>query len=157
LALALDALAEIAGKHGLKLLITNSMHSICQNSDELEFTHLQCKNRNVSIFLDLAYLAQSGTSPQDFIRKLGKKIAAIRFNDITRPVKGFAGSDERNYRLEVSGKGNAISWPDVLEALNKVKFKGMGILGNASPDDKSNPVQSIQTGKEWLTRAGFVF
>jgi hypothetical protein len=104
-----------------------------------------------------AFMAQAGSNPQEVILKLGKKIQAIRFNDLTHPVKGFAGPNERNYRLEIPGKGNALSYPEILEALNKAKFKGIGILGNASPDDKSNPLQSVQAGKEWLMKAGFFF
>jgi sugar phosphate isomerase/epimerase len=157
LALAMDAVARIASKHKIRILMENSMHSICQTSDELEFTLMQCKEKNTGILLDLAFMAQAGSNPQEVILKLGKKIQAIRFNDLTRPVKGFAGPNDRNYRLEIPGKGNALSYPEILEALNKAKFKGIGILGNASPDDKSNPLQSVQAGKEWLTKAGFSF
>jgi sugar phosphate isomerase/epimerase len=157
LALAMDAVARIVAKHKIKILMANSMHSICQNSDELEFTRMQCKEKNTGILLDLAFLAQSGSNPHEVILKLGKKIQAIRFNDLTHPVKGFAGPNERNYRLEIPGKGNALSYPEILEALNKAKFKGIGILGNASPDDKSNPLQSVQAGKDWLVKAGFNF
>lgn len=157
LAMSLDAVADIAGKHGLKVLISNSMHSIFQSSDELEFTCLQWKSRNLALFLDLAQMAQSGTKPQDFIRKMGKKIAAIRFNDLRRPVKGFSGPNNRNYRLEIPGNGNSLSFPEIREALRKTKFKGWGILGNASSDDKSNLVQTIQAVKEWLMKAGFSY
>jgi len=157
LALALDAVARLAAKHKIKILIANSMHSICQTVGELEFTRMQCKEKNTGILLDLAFVAQSGSNPHEVILKLGKKIQAIRFNDITHPVKGFAGPNERNYRLEIPGKGNAVSYPEVLSALKSSKFKGIGILGNASPDDKSNPLQSVQAGKEWLTKAGFGF
>jgi sugar phosphate isomerase/epimerase len=157
LALAMDAVARIAAKHKIKILMANSMHSICQNSDELEFTLMQCKEKNTGILLDLAFMAQAGSNLQEVILKLGKKIQAIRFNDLTRPVKGFAGPNERNYRLEIPGKGNALSYPEILEALNKAKFKGIGILGNASPDDKSNPLLSVQAGKDWLMKAGFNF
>jgi sugar phosphate isomerase/epimerase len=157
LALALDAVAEFAGKNGLKVLIGNSMHSICQTAEELEFTQLQCKNKKVELFLDIAYMAQSGSAPQDVIRRLGKKIAAIRMNDLTRPVKGFSGSNERNYRLEIPGNGNALQYAAILEALGKIRFKGMGILGNPSPDDKSGPIPAIQSGKGFLLKTGFRF
>jgi sugar phosphate isomerase/epimerase len=157
LAMSLDAVADIAGKHGLKVLISNSMHSIFQSSDELEFTCLQWKSRNLALFLDLAQMAQSGTKPQDFIRKMGKKIAAIRFNDLSRPVKGFSGPNNRNYLLEIPGNGNSLSYPEIREALRKAKFKGGGILGNASPEDKSSPIQTIQAVKEWLKKVGFGF
>ena len=156
LALALDALAGIAEKQGLRVLLENSMHSICQTADELEFTHSQCKNKKVGILLDLAMMAQSGTAPEIGIRHLGKKIEVIRFNDISKPVKGFAGSNERNYRLEIPGKGNYLQYAEILAALKKIRFKGFGLTGNPSGDAVS-PFPAIREGKEWLSKAGFVF
>ena len=158
LAMTLDAFGEIAKKHGIRILLGNAMHRICQTADELEFTVSQCKNKQVGMMLDLAFMLQSGTKPEDCIGKWGKKIQAIRFNDITKPVKGFAGSQERNYRIEIPGKGNSMNYPEILAALKKKRFKGLGFLGKAAQSDSGkNPLSEILESKDWLSTTGFVF
>ena len=158
LAMALDAFGEIAKKHGIRILLGNAMHSICQTADELEFTVSQCKSKQVGMMLDLAFLAQSGTKPEDFIEKWGRKIEAIRFNDLTKPVKGFAGSQDRNYRIEIPGKGNALHYPEILAALKKKRFKGLGLIGKpAQSNSATSPLSEILEGKDWLSKTGFDF
>ena len=154
LALALDAMAETAGKNKMKLLIGHAMHSICQTSEELEFVYSQCKSRHKGIYLDLAMMTQSGTQPEHCILSWGKKITAIRFNDITRPVKGFAGSNDRNYRLEIPGKGNSVNFSGVLAALKKNRFRGVGICVRSAADDTA-PASQLREGLGWLKKNGF--
>jgi sugar phosphate isomerase/epimerase len=158
LALTLDAFGAIAKKQGIRILLGNAMHSICQTADELEFTVSQCKSKQVGMMLDLAFMVQSGTKPEDCIGKWGKKIQAIRFNDITKPVKGFAGSQDRNYRIEIPGKGNSLNYPEILAALKKKRFKGLGFLGKAAQSDSGkNPLSEILESKDWLSTTGFIF
>jgi len=130
LAAVLNELAGKAKKAGLKLLLQNSMHSICQTESEFTQVLLAVKARNVEILADPAMWLQAGTNPALFFENNKRKIACIRFNDITRPVQGFAGSRDRNYRIELPGNGNALSYPELAASVAKIRFRGFGIAGN---------------------------
>ena len=144
LAAGMDELAAKAKKAGLKILLQNAMHSICQTESEFTQVLLAVKARNVEILADPAMSLQAGANPSVFLENNKKKIACIRFNDITRPLKGFAGSLDRNYRIELPGKGNALLYPNLADALAKTRFRGFGIAGNC-------PENAIQ--KDCLTAA----
>ena len=56
----------------------------------------------------------------------------------------------------VQAKGNYLQYAEILAALKKIRFKGLGLTGNPSGDAVS-PFPAIREGKEWLSKAGFVF
>jgi hypothetical protein len=73
-------------------------------------------------------------------------------------VKGFAGSEDRNYRIEIPGKGNALHYPEILAALKKKRFKGLGLIGKPTQSNSAtSPLSEILEGKDWLSKTGFDF
>ena len=151
LALALEQVAAMPGCP--ELLLENSMHSICQTADELEFCISQCTSGKVKMLADLAMLMQSGNDPTEFLLRMKRKASIIRLNDLTRPVKGFAGSNERNYRIEPAGKGNTMDFKKMADALKSIRFHGPVLIGNTSPASADREIlNSLKEGIGFLRR-----
>jgi sugar phosphate isomerase/epimerase len=157
LAAGLDEFAGKAKKAGLKILLQNAMHSICQTESEFAQVLLAVKARNVEILADPAMGLQAGANPSVFLENNKKKIACIRFNDITRPVKGFAGSRERNYRIELPGNGNALNYAELAAVVAKFRFRGFGIAGNC-PEHASQKdcITAAASAMQFLKQQGIL-
>jgi hypothetical protein len=116
----------------------------------LRFLHFNLKSRLVTLNLCL-YLLQLRVSRRWLLG--GHLLGLVRLirQCIKHRVNFLA-------QLEIPGKGNSLNYPEILAALKKKRFKGLGFLGKAvQPDSGKSPLSEILEAKDWLSTTGLVF
>ena len=144
----LNRLGEEVKKKGVRLLLRNQMHTICQTGEEVKILLAASNPSSFGFMPDLAHLAQGGSDPARMLTEFRKQTGLVFVSDLIAPRPGHTGKKDFNYQITETGKGNKIDWPAVFRALADSRFKGWCILGGGRAEIQ--PAEATASGLKFL-------
>lgn len=151
IAQSINLLGEKTKEKGVRLLLHNHMHQICQSPEETDTILSATDPRYCGLLLDIAHYAQAGGNPADAIRKYKKRLELLHIKDLLAPKPGHTGKKDHNYQFVELGKGNKIDIPGVLAALADIRFKGWCMIElDEVPRPDSQALDCTRTSLDYL-------
>ena len=135
---------------GVQTNYHNHMGQLGETPEEVDIILNSCENNNVRFLLDIAHYHQGGGDPVKAISQYKERINALHLKDVrSNPAGG-----SRAYTFVELGQGK-VDLPGVFNALNRIGFKGWGIVElDAVPDKEKSPVQCANITKAYLKTQG---
>jgi inosose dehydratase len=122
------------------------MGQLGQTPEEVKIILENCDDKNVKFLLDIAHYFQGGGDPVTALNTYKNRIHNLHLKD----VKPNPSGDAKAYTFVELGQGN-INLPAFFNALDKIKFKGWGIVElDAVPDKAKTPLQCGSITKTYL-------
>jgi inosose dehydratase len=150
---ALNEIGKAVEETGVKLLLHNHMHQLCETPQELDILMENTNPDVVGLLLDVAHYAQGGGNPAEAISKYKKRLNLLHIKDVLAPKPNHQGPMKYNYQFVELGQGNKMDWKNLFGALKEAKFKGWCIIElDAVPNPASNPKEASQKSLEFLKK-----
>jgi inosose dehydratase len=131
---------------GVQTNYHNHMGQLGQTPEEVKIILDNCDNKNVHFLLDIAHYFQGGGDPVMALNTYHDRIHTLHLKDV-RPA---ATGDSKAYTFVELGQGK-VDLPAFFKALDKLKFKGWGVVElDAVPDKDKTPVQCGNITKTYL-------
>ncbi|MCW3114749.1 MAG: xylose isomerase [Segetibacter sp.] len=131
---------------GVQTNYHNHMGQLGQTPEEVKIILENCDDKNVKFLLDIAHYFQGGGDPVTALNTYKNRIHNLHLKD----VKPNPSGDAKAYTFVELGQGN-INLPAFFNALDKIKFKGWGIVElDAVPDKAKTPLQCGSITKTYL-------
>ena len=122
------------------------MSQLGETPEEVEIIMTNTDPRNVRFLLDIAHYQQGGGDPVKAINDYRDRLNALHLKDVRNNTAGGAGA----YTFVELGQGR-VDLPNVFNALQKINFKGWGIVElDSVPDKAKTPVQCAEITKAYL-------
>jgi inosose dehydratase len=129
---------------GVQAVYHNHMNQFGETPEEVDVIVQAMDPRYLKLLLDIAHYKQGGGEPQD---------AVIKYKDIihTLHLKDTKPKDNGGYKFVELGQGR-VDVPAVFAALEKVKFKGWGVIElDGVPDPEKSPSLCAEINKKYIT------
>lgn len=131
---------------GIQTNYHNHMGQLGQTPEEVKIILDNCNDKNVKFLLDIAHYFQGGGDPVKALNTYKNRIHHLHLKDVKSNISG----DTRAYKFVELGQGS-INLPAFFSALDKIKFKGWGIVElDAVPDKAKTPLQCGTITKTYL-------
>jgi inosose dehydratase len=129
---------------GVQAVYHNHMGQLGEKPEEVEVIVQAMDPRYLKLLLDIAHYKQGGGEPQEAVIKYKDAIHTLHLKD-TKPKDGGG------YKFVELGQGR-VDVPAVFEALNKIKFKGWGVIElDGVPDPEKSPIICAEINKKYIT------
>jgi inosose dehydratase len=129
---------------GVQAIYHNHMNQWGETPEEVDVIVQAMDPRYLKLLLDIAHYKQGGGEPQDAVVKYKDIIHTLHLKD-TKPKDGGG------YKFVELGQGR-VDVPAVFAALDKVKFKGWGVIElDGVPDPEKNPLICAEINKKYIT------
>jgi inosose dehydratase len=133
---------------GVPLGYHNHMGAIGQTPEAIEEIMDAVDPRYAKLELDVAHYFQGGGDPAKAVEKYSDRLLFVHLKDVERLPEGTGA--KQSYRFVELGRGS-VNLPAVLEALQKIKFRGWGIVELDGETDKSRtPKESAIINKKYV-------
>jgi inosose dehydratase len=131
---------------GVQTNYHNHMGQLGQTPEEVNTILQNCDKKNVHFLLDIAHYFQGGGDPVTALNQYKDRIHALHLKDV-RPKTG---GDAKAYTFVELGQGK-VNLPAFFNALDKLKYKGWGIVElDSVPDKEKTPIQCGNITKAYL-------
>lgn len=159
LAKSLNVIGEAVKAKGIRLLLHNHMHQLCQSPQEIDMVLKNTDPESVGFLLDVAHYAQAGGNPAEAIVTYKKRLELLHIKDLLQPKPGHKGKEEYNYQFVELGKGNQIQLDEILKSLKSIRFKGWCMIElDSVPNPATTPLQATKTSLDFLqAKFGYSF
>ncbi|ALJ00045.1 sugar phosphate isomerase/epimerase family protein [Rufibacter tibetensis] len=135
---------------GVQTVYHNHMHQLGETPEEVEMIMDSCDEKYVNLLLDIAHYQQGGGSPEAAIKQYKSRIQALHLKDVRQMPEAGA----KAYKFVELGQGE-VNLPNVLAALQEIKFKGWGIIElDAVPDKDKTPLECAKISHAYLKSKG---
>jgi len=153
----LKRLAEVMNKIGqqtadlgIQATYHNHMNQLGETPEEVDVIVQAMNPKYTRLLLDVAHYHQGGGTPAKAILQYRDLIHALHLKDTQSPVPG--NPDPKKYKFVELGQGN-VDLPAVFAALEKIKFRGWGIIElDGVPDKEKTPLQCGEITKAYLKK-----
>ncbi len=129
---------------GVQAVYHNHMNQWGEKPEEVDVIVQAMDPRYLKLLLDIAHYKQGGGEPQE---------AVIKYKDIihTLHLKDTKPKDNGGYKFVELGQGR-VDVPAVFAALDKIKFKGWGVIElDGVPDPEKTPLICAEINKKYIT------
>ena len=151
----LKRLAEVMNKIGqqtadlgVQATYHNHMNQWGETPEEVDVLVQAMNPRYVRLLLDVAHYHQGGGTPAKAITQYRDSLHALHLKDTMSPIPN--NPNPKSYKFVELGQGN-VDFPAVFAALEKINFKGWGVIElDAVPDKSRTPLQCGEITKAYL-------
>jgi inosose dehydratase len=129
---------------GVQAVYHNHMNQFGETPEEVDVIVQAMDPRYLKLLLDIAHYKQGGGEPHEAVLKYKDIIHTLHLKD-TKPKDGGG------YKFVELGQGR-VDVPAVFAALEKVKFKGWGVIElDGVPDPEKSPLLCAEINKKYVT------
>jgi inosose dehydratase len=151
----LKRLAEVMNKIGqqtadlgVQATYHNHMHQWGETPEEVDVLVQAMNPKYVRLLLDVAHYHQGGGNPAKAIGQYRDALYALHLKDTKSPLPG--NPNPKAYQFVELGQGN-VDFGAVFAALDKIRFKGWGIVElDGVPDKARTPLQCGEISRAFL-------
>jgi len=134
---------------GIPLAYHNHMNTISEHPANLDIVLENSDPKYVKLLFDTAHSLAGGGDPADAIRKYHDRILFLHLKDVVDIPPDTAGA-RYPFKFVELGQGK-VDLPAVFAALDKVKFRGWGVVElDRVPDKSKTPKQSAMISRKYL-------
>ena len=129
---------------GVQAVYHNHMNQLGETPEEVDIIVQAMDPRYCKLLLDIAHYKQGGGEPHEAVLKYKDILHSLHLKD-TKPVESKSG-----YKFVELGQGR-VDVPAVFAALDKIKFKGWGVIElDGVPDPEKSPLICAEINKKYI-------
>ena len=129
---------------GVQAVYHNHMNQLGETPEEVDVIVQAMDPRYCKLLLDIAHYKQGGGEPQEAVLKYKDILHSLHLKD-TKPVESKSG-----YKFVELGQGR-VDVPAVFAALDKIKFKGWGVIElDGVPDPEKSALICAEINKKYI-------
>jgi len=129
---------------GVQAVYHNHMNQLGETPEEVDVIVQAMDPRYCKLLLDIAHYKQGGGEPHEAVLKYKDILHSLHLKD-TKPVESKSG-----YKFVELGQGR-VDVPAVFAALDKIKFKGWGVIElDGVPDPEKSPLICAEINKKYI-------
>lgn len=148
LAAVMNKIGEQTADLGVQATYHNHMHQLGETPEEVDVIVQAMNPKHLKLLLDVAHYHQGGGVPAQAVGQYRDLLHALHLKDTLSPIPG--NPSPKSYKFVELGQGN-VDLPAVLQALDKIKFKGWGIVElDGVPDKSRSPRECGEISKRYL-------
>jgi inosose dehydratase len=131
---------------GVQAVYHNHMNQLGETPEEVDVIVQAMDPRYIKLLLDIAHYKQGGGEPQEAVIKYKSILHSLHLKD-TKPAE-----TKNGYKFVELGQGR-VDVPAVFAALDKIKFKGWGVIElDGVPDPEKSPLVCAEINKKYITQ-----
>ncbi|WP_019988602.1 sugar phosphate isomerase/epimerase family protein [Rudanella lutea] len=154
----LKRLAEVMNKIGqqtadlgVQAVYHNHMHQLGETPEEVDVIVQAMNPKYMRLLLDIAHYRQGGGLPEKAVIQYRDMIHSLHLKDTMSPITDGT-NNGRAYKFVELGRGN-VDVAAVFKALDKIKFKGWGVVElDGVPEKDKTAAQCAAISKEYITK-----
>ncbi|MRS59765.1 sugar phosphate isomerase/epimerase family protein [Larkinella terrae] len=136
---------------GVQATYHNHMKQWGETPEEVDILVHEMNPKYVKLLLDIAHYKQGGGDPAKAVLQYKDVLHALHLKDTKSPLPEKP-DDPKAYKFVELGQGN-VDVPAVFAALEKIKFKGWGVVElDQVPETNKTPLQCAQINKDYITK-----
>ncbi|GAB3906759.1 myo-inosose-2 dehydratase [Larkinella knui] len=151
LASVMNEIGRQTADMGVQATYHNHMKQWGETPEEVDILVHEMNPKYVKLLLDIAHYKQGGGDPAKAVVQYKDVLHTLHLKDTKSPLPEKP-DDPKAYKFVELGQGN-VDVPAVFAALDKIKFKGWGVVElDGVPDPNKTPLQCAQINKEYITK-----
>ncbi|MCY7352079.1 MAG: sugar phosphate isomerase/epimerase [Cytophagaceae bacterium] len=148
LATVMNKIGQQTADMGIQATYHNHMNQLGETPEEVDVIVQALNPKYVRLLLDVAHYHQGGGDPVRAVGQYKDILYALHLKDTQSPIPG--NPDPKKYKFVELGQGN-VNLPGVFKALEKINFKGWGIVElDGVPDKAKTPMQCGEISRAYL-------
>jgi inosose dehydratase len=135
---------------GVQAMYHNHMNQWGETPEEVDVIVQAMNPKYMRLLLDIAHYRQGGGQPEKAVLQYRDILSALHLKDTMSPLPDKP-ENPKAYRFVELGRGN-VNVPGVFQALDKIKFKGWGVIElDGVPEKDKTPAQCAGISKDYIT------
>ena len=134
---------------GVQAVYHNHMNQWGETPEEVDMLVQGMNPKYVRLLLDIAHYRQGGGKPEEAVIKYKDLLHSLHLKDTLSPLPDKP-DDPKAYRFVELGRGN-VDVAAVFKAIDKIKFKGWGVIElDGVPENVKTPLSCATTNQEYI-------
>lgn len=151
LAQVMNEIGKQTADLGVQATYHNHMNQWGETPEEVDVLVQEMNPKYVRLLLDIAHYKQGGGDPAKAVLQYKEVLHTLHLKDTKSPLPEKP-DNPKAYKFVELGQGN-VDVPAVFAALNKINFKGWGVVElDGVPDPAKTPLQCAQINKDYITK-----
>ncbi len=147
----MNKIGEQTADMGVQTMYHNHMNQWGETPEEVDVIVQAMNPKHLRLLLDIAHYRQGGGQPEKAVLQYRDIMSALHLKDTMSPLADKP-ENPKAYKFVELGRGN-VDVAAVFKALDKIKFKGWGVVElDGVPEKDKTAAQCAAINKEYITQ-----